>query len=86
MIAWGLQLDPVLLLDKLVATVARGAFHQLWLVSHLQPYLGRKNLSTAVGVLVTSKLDYLNALYMRLLLMTVWMLPLVQNAVSRILT
>ena len=47
------------------------AFHQLRLVAQLCPYLDRDNLASVVHALVTSKLDYCNALYVGLPLKTV---------------
>ncbi|XP_061487325.1 prostacyclin synthase isoform X3 [Rhineura floridana] len=82
----GVLLDPSLSLEAQIASVARGAFYQLRLVAQLRPYLDRENLASVVHVLVTSKLDYCNALYVGLPLKTVRKLQLVQNAAARLLT
>lgn len=79
----GMLLDPGLLLDKWVAAVAIGAYYQLWLVSQLQLFLDRKDLATVVHILVVSKLDNCNALYIGLSLKTVWKLQLIQDTESR---
>nr|GFC43941.1 hypothetical protein [Tanacetum cinerariifolium] len=73
-----------LLLDSQVAAVARGAFAQLRLVRQLRPYLDRADLATVTHALVTSRLDYCNALYVGLPLKTVRKLQLVQNAAARV--
>ena len=69
-----------------VASVARSAFCQLRLVAQLHPYLDGDNLVSVVHALVTSKLDYCNALYVGLPLKTVRKLQLVQNAAARLIT
>nr|GFC52549.1 hypothetical protein [Tanacetum cinerariifolium] len=80
----GVLLDAQLLLDSQVAAVARGAFAQLRLVRQLRPYLDRADLATVTHALVTSRLDYCNALYVGLPLKTVRKLQLVQNAAARV--
>ena len=55
-------------------------------MAQLCPYLDRDNLASVVRALVTSKLDYCNALYVGLPLKTVRKLQLVQNAVARLIT
>ncbi|XP_061466651.1 uncharacterized protein LOC133377174 [Rhineura floridana] len=82
----GVLLDPLLSLEAQVASVARNAFYQLRLVAQLRPYLDRENLATVIHALVTSRLDYCNALYVGLPLKTVRKLQLVQNAAARVLT
>ena len=74
-------LEPSLSLEAQVASVAWSAFYQLRLVAQLRPYLD--NLASVVYALVTSRLDYCNALYVGLPLKTVWKLQLVQNAAAR---
>ncbi|XP_061477973.1 uncharacterized protein LOC133382302 [Rhineura floridana] len=82
----GVVLDSSLSLEAHVAAVARNAFYQLRLVAQLRPYLSREDLTSVVHALVTSRLDYCNALYVGLPLKTVWKLQLVQNAAARLLT
>ena len=69
-----------------MASVAQRAFYQLQLMAQLHPYLDRDNLASVVHALVTSKLDYCNALYMGLPLKTVRKLQLVQNTAARLIT
>lgn len=44
----GMLLDVGLLLDIHVAVIAWSAFHQLWLVNQLQPFLCKKDLAAMV--------------------------------------
>uniref|UniRef100_A0A803U1N2 Reverse transcriptase domain-containing protein n=1 Tax=Anolis carolinensis TaxID=28377 RepID=A0A803U1N2_ANOCA len=82
----GVILDSSLSLEPQVSAVARGAFAQLKLVRQLQPYLGKPDLATVVHALVTSRLDYCNALYVGLPLKTVRKLQLVQREAARLIT
>ncbi|XP_067316846.1 uncharacterized protein [Anolis sagrei] len=52
----------------------------------LRPYLGKSDLATVVHALVTSRLDYCNALYVGLPLKTARKLQLVQRAAAMLLT
>ncbi|XP_061474960.1 small ribosomal subunit protein uS7 isoform X1 [Rhineura floridana] len=78
----GVLFDPSLSLE---AQVARNAFYHLQLVAQLRPYLDSDDLASVVHALVTSRLDYCNALYVGLPLKTVRKLQLVQNAAARLL-
>uniref|UniRef100_R4GAY7 Reverse transcriptase domain-containing protein n=1 Tax=Anolis carolinensis TaxID=28377 RepID=R4GAY7_ANOCA len=82
----GVILDSSLSLEPQVSAVARGAFAQLKLVRQLRPYLGKPDLATVVHALVTSRLDYCNALYVGLPLKTVRKLQLVQREAARLIT
>ncbi|XP_053142271.1 uncharacterized protein LOC128340742 [Hemicordylus capensis] len=82
----GVLLDPAPSLEVQVASMAQSAFYQLRLICQLQPYLERESLATVTHALVTSCLDYCNALYMGLPLKIVRKLQLVQNRAARLLT
>ncbi|KAF7251647.1 Serine/threonine-protein phosphatase 4 regulatory subunit 4 [Varanus komodoensis] len=82
----GVLLDPELSLEAQVTAVARSAFLQLWLIHQLYPYLEYDCLATVTHELVTSRLDFCNALYVGLPLKTVRILQLVQNRAARLLT
>ncbi|KAF7254778.1 hypothetical protein EYD10_00571, partial [Varanus komodoensis] len=82
----GVLLDPELSLEAQVTTVARSAFLQLRLIHQLHPYLEYDCLATVTHALVTSRLDFCNALYVGLPLKTVRILQLVQNRAARLLT
>ncbi|KAF7252062.1 Ryanodine receptor 3 [Varanus komodoensis] len=58
----------------------------LRLIHQLHPYLENDCLATVTHALVTSRLDFCNALYMGLPLKTVRILQLVQNRAARLLT
>ncbi|KAF7253666.1 hypothetical protein EYD10_00580 [Varanus komodoensis] len=82
----GVLLDPELSLEAQVTAVARNAFLQLRLINQLCPYLEYDCLVTVTHALVTSRLDFCNALYVGLPLKTVRTLQLVQNRAARLLT
>uniref|UniRef100_A0A8C6YEM4 Reverse transcriptase domain-containing protein n=1 Tax=Naja naja TaxID=35670 RepID=A0A8C6YEM4_NAJNA len=80
----GVLLDSWLKLEEQVGAVARGAFAQVRLVRQLRPYLDWDALCTITQVLMVSRLDYCNALYLGLPLHTTRRLQLVQNAAVRV--
>uniref|UniRef100_A0A803TWJ5 Reverse transcriptase domain-containing protein n=1 Tax=Anolis carolinensis TaxID=28377 RepID=A0A803TWJ5_ANOCA len=82
----GVLLDSSLSLEPQVSVMAREAFAELRLVHQLHPYLRKSDLATVVHVLVTSRLDYCNALYMGLPLKTARKLQLVQQAEARLIS
>ncbi|KAF7234592.1 Vomeronasal type-2 receptor 26 [Varanus komodoensis] len=82
----GALLNPELSLEAQVTAVARSPFLQLQLIHQLRPYLENDCLATVTHALVTSRLDFCNALYMGLPLKTVRILQLVQNRAARLLT
>ncbi|XP_058052944.1 uncharacterized protein LOC131205078 isoform X2 [Ahaetulla prasina] len=79
----GVLLDARLSLEEHLTAVARGAFYQVRLIRQLRPFLDRDSLCTVTHALVTSRLDYCNALYMGLPLKSTRRLQLVQNAAAR---
>ncbi|KAF7250196.1 Cytoplasmic polyadenylation element-binding protein 1 [Varanus komodoensis] len=81
----GVPLDPELSLEAQVTVVARSAFLQLRLIHQLCPLLGNDCLATVTHALVTSRLDFCNALYVGLPLKMVRILQLVQNRAARLL-
>ncbi|KAF7254640.1 putative RNA-directed DNA polymerase from transposon BS [Varanus komodoensis] len=82
----GVLLNPELSLEAQVTVAARSAFLQLRLINQLRPYLEYDCLATVTHALVTSRLDFCNALYVGLPLKTVRTLQLVQNRAARLLT
>ncbi|KAF7252107.1 putative RNA-directed DNA polymerase from transposon BS [Varanus komodoensis] len=82
----GVLLDPELSLEAQVTAAARSAFLQLRLIHQLRRYLEYDCLATVTHALVTSRLDFCNALYVGLPLKTVRILQLVQNRAARLLT
>ncbi|KAF7245360.1 RNA-directed DNA polymerase from mobile element jockey [Varanus komodoensis] len=85
-----LKLNPdkteVLLVGEAqVMAVVRSTFLQLRLIHQLRPFLENDCLATVTHALVTSRLDYCNALYMSIPLKMVRILQLVQNRAPRLL-
>ncbi|KAF7247778.1 Disks large-associated protein 2 [Varanus komodoensis] len=72
----GVLLNPELSLEAPVTVVARSTFFQLWLIYQLRPYLEEVCLATVTHALVTSRLDFCNALYVGLPLKTVRILQM----------
>lgn len=72
-----LGVDSQLLFTEQMAVVARSAFAQLYLVPQLHLFLDWQVLVTITHVLVISRLDYDNVLYMGLPLKNIWKLLLV---------
>ncbi|XP_058011152.1 uncharacterized protein LOC131184144 [Ahaetulla prasina] len=81
----GVLLDERLSLEEHLTAVSRRAFYQVRLVRQLRPFLDRDALCTVTHALVTSRLDYCNALYMGLPLKGIRRLQLVQNAAARVI-
>ncbi|KAF7245550.1 hypothetical protein EYD10_08337 [Varanus komodoensis] len=81
----GVLLDPELSLEAQLTAVARSAFFQLRLIHQLCPYLENDCLVTVTHMLVTSRLDFCNTLYVGLPLKTIQMLQLVQSRAARLL-
>ena len=81
-----MPLDPSLTLEAQVDSVARGAFLQLRKLYQLRPYLDEQSLMRVTHALLTSHIDYCNALYVGLPLKTVRRLQLVQNQAARLVS
>ncbi|XP_058048302.1 uncharacterized protein LOC131202851 [Ahaetulla prasina] len=81
----GVLLDAWLSLEEHMTAVARGAFYLVRLIRQLRPFLDRDSLCTVTHALVTSRLDYCNALYMGLPLKNTWRFQLVQNVAAWVL-
>ncbi|KAK9409653.1 hypothetical protein NXF25_000828 [Crotalus adamanteus] len=81
----GVLLNPQLNLEHQLTAVAGRTFTQVRLLHQLRPYLDREALLTVTHALVTSRLDYCNALYMGLPLKSIRRLQLVQNAAARVI-
>lgn len=73
-------LDLQHLLEEQVTVMDRRAFAQRKVVCQLFPFLNQHALLRVIHTLVTSLLDYCNAIYMGLPLKSNWKLPLVRNA------
>ena len=72
--------------DKQIGNVARSSFFQLRLLAKVKLFLSRQDLEKAIHALISSRLDYCNALYVGVSQSALSRLQLVQNAASRLLT
>ena len=81
----GVHLDLALTMETQVASVVRFAYFHLWQIAQL-PYLDVGALTTLVHVLVISRLEYFNALYMGLPLRLMRKLQMVHNVAARLLS
>ena len=82
----GIHLDPTLTMETQVASVVHTAFFHLWWIAWLRTYLDMGALTTLVHVLVISRLDHCNALYMGLPWRLMQKLQVVQNAAARLIS
>ena len=81
----GVHLDPVITMDSQVASVVRSTHLNLRPIAQLCSYLDVRLLTTLTYVLIVSRLDYCNALYMGLPLRLMWKLQMIQNTAARLL-
>ena len=82
----GVILDSALKFDKQINTVVKGAFFQLRQVSKIKGFLSTHDIERVIHALITSRLDYCNALYAGITSASLSRLQLVQNAAARLLT
>ncbi len=78
--------DRYLNFDKQIDNVVRTSFFQLRLLAKVKMFLSRHNLEKAIHALISSRLDYCNALYVAVSQSSLSRLQLVQNAAARLLT
>ena len=82
----GVTFDCSMKFDKQISNVVRMSFFQLCLLAKVKPFLNRHDLEKAIHALISSRLDYCNALYIGLNQTSISRLQLVQNAAARFLT
>ena len=82
----GVTFDGHLRFDKQINNVVRTSFFQLRLLAKVKMFLSRHDLDKAIHALISSRLDYCNALYVGVSQTSLSRLQLVQNAVARLLT
>ena len=58
----GVLLDSGLSMDKHISHLRKTCYHELRKISHIRPYLSKESTTKLVCSLVTSRLDYCNAL------------------------
>lgn len=82
----GVFFDSDLKFDKQINSVVRTSFFQLRLLAKVKMFLSHRNLEMAIHALISSRLDYCNALYVGVSQASLGRLQLVQNAAARLLT
>lgn len=79
----GVKLDSDLKFDLQIRLVVKSSFFQL---AKIKPFLALHHFEILFHALITTRLDYYNALYVGLSQMSLARLQLVQNAAARLLT
>ena len=82
----GVLLDSDLHLEAQVKSVVRTCFFHIRNIHRIRTVLSTPNLHTVVNALISSRLDYCNALYSTLSKASIHRLQLVQNAAARLIT
>ena len=82
----GFFMDQDLKLDRQIGATVKASFFHLRQLAKVKPFLSPKHLETIIHALVTSRLDFCNALYLGVSQSSLSRLQLVQNAAARLLT
>lgn len=82
----GATLDSNMHMDHHVNSVTRTCYGQIRQIGHIRPYLTRDATKTLINSLVTSRLDYCNALLYGVPKSTISKLQNVQNTAARLIT
>ena len=82
----GVLLDSDLNLEAQVKNVVRTCFFHIRNIYRIRSVLSTPNLHTVINALISSRLDYCNALYSNLNKASIHRLQLVQNAAARLIT
>ena len=82
----GAFLDSNMKMEQHVNNVCRNCYAQLRQIGHIRPYLTNKSTKPLVNSLVTSRLDYCNALLYGVSKQSMTKLQHVQNTAARIVT
>ena len=82
----GVILDSKMDMNEQVNSVSRSCYAQLRRIGHIRPYLSSNATKTLVNSLVTSRLDYCNALLYGIPKSTSDRLQRVQNTAARLIT
>ena len=80
----GVWIDTSLTLEHQVHQVCKSAFKQIFMIYKIRPLITQSAAQTLVQALVTSKLDYGNALYFGISKSLIHKMQLVQNAAARL--
>ncbi len=82
----GVLFDSNLSVDSHVSSICKTAFFNLKNISKLRPMLSMSNAEMLINVIITSRLDYCNALLGGCSACLINNLQMVQNATARVLT
>ena len=82
----GVFLDKTLSMDQQVSAVAKSCYHQIRNIGLIRPYITENACKTLVCSLVTSRLDYGNALLYNVNSSIIARLQRVQNTAARLIT
>jgi hypothetical protein len=82
----GVYFDETLSMTKQVSVVSKSCFHQIWNIGRIHQYITENACRMLVCSLVTSRLDYGNALLYGLSTSIIQRLQRVQNTAARMIT
>ena len=82
----GVYFDKTLSMNQQVSSVSKSCFHQIRNIGHIRPYITENACKTLVCSLVTSRLDYCNALLYGLPASVIQRLQRIQNTAARVVT
>jgi hypothetical protein len=82
----GAYFDRYLSMDQHVSNIARSCFYQIRTIGRIRHHLDDTTCKTLINALVTSRLDYANALLLGLPHRTIHKLQRVQNTAARLIT
>ncbi len=82
----GVIFDSPLMFDHQIKCVVKCCFFQLRTIAKMKSFLSVADLEIVIHAVISSRLDYCNALYLGLSQSLISKLQLVQNAAARLLT
>lgn len=82
----GVYFDKTLSMNQQVSSVSKSCFHQIRNIGRIRPYITENACKTLVCSLVTSRLDYCNALLYGLPASVIQRLQRIQNTAARVVT